>query len=193
MTSNALIDPYHIPPGGWVYIQSETGMHIRGGDFYHLCQEVRRHRQLNKLASNNLINEVEEQICQNLKEEARILYCREAKPSNKVLKKVAFGDVKHFLQTISHLKSFVPKEEAERRAHICASCPLNYPITGCTRCRNLPALLFQVIGKRGTSSDSKLGGCGVCGCSLAASVHVPLQSFPIEPKYNYPDWCWHRT
>jgi hypothetical protein len=192
MTPYSLLDPLHIPPGGWSYIQSETGLKVQGGDFYHLCQNVRRHRQLNKLRTDNLIAEVEAQICQNLREDARILFCRETNPSVKTLKKIAFDDVKHFLKTLTHLKKFVPQAEAERRAAICASCPLNYPISGCSRCRNLPALIFGVVGKRSTSMNDKLGGCGVCGCGLAAAVHVPLESFPIEPKYDFPEWCWHR-
>ena len=36
----------------------------------------------------------------------------------------------------------------------------------------------------------KIGACGVCGCSLVASVHIPLEAFPVEPRYEYPAWCW---
>lgn len=187
-----LVDPYHIPPGGWHYVQTETGLEIRGGDFFDLCQKVRKHRQMNKLATSDLVAQVETQICERLNAEARSIYCRDSGPP-KELKRVAFADVKHFLLTLSHLKHFVPQKEAERRASICSTCPLNYPIAGCTSCRNLPGLIFRTIGRRTTSQDLHLKGCGVCGCSLAASVHVPLTAFPTEPKYQYPQWCWHNA
>lgn len=186
-----LVDRSHIPPGGWRYTQKETGMEIRGGDFFHLCEKVRHHRQLNKLHTGNLAEDVETQLCQKLDERARKQFCRSDSVKAQPVRRVDFGDVKHFLQTLANLKTFVPQAEAIRRAKICSECSFNYSIAGCTRCRNLPALLFKVIGKRATPFDKNLGGCGVCGCSLQASVHVPLEAFPTEPKYEYPDWCWH--
>jgi hypothetical protein len=189
---SALNDVMKVPPGGWRYTQTDTGMELSGGDYYSLRERVRRHRQLNALAVGpELDDEIQAQICDRIGPVARAQFCRD-----KVVRvgdggrSVEFADVKHFLSTVSKLRRFVSQTEANRRAEICASCPRNSPIAGCTGCRNLVGLLFNVIGNRHTPLDTRLGACGVCGCSLAASVHVPLENFPIVKGHVYPDWCW---
>lgn len=182
-----------IPPGGWKYIQAETGMEIRGGDYYDLREKVRRHRQLNRLVTGpELDDQIQSQICEHMDPAARASWCRdkEIKIDPSAAKQIDFNDVKHFLSTLGNLKKFVPQAEAQRRAEICAACPQNIPIAGCTSCRNLVGLVFKVIGQRKTPFDHLLRGCGVCGCSLTASVHIPLEAFPTQPHYEYPKWCW---
>jgi hypothetical protein len=141
-----------------------------------------------------LDEEIQAQICENMGPEARAVYCRdkEIRVGSGEARTVEFADIKHFLSTIAGLRKFVPQSEANRRAEICAGCPMNRSIAGCTPCRNLVSLVFNVIGNRRTPLDARLGACGVCGCSLSASVHIPLENFPAKPKYEYPDWCWKK-
>jgi hypothetical protein len=187
----ALTDLMAIPPGGWRYRQEETNFEITGGDYYNLREKVRKHRQLNHLhCGPELDDQIQAQLCEKMGAEARAHYCRDktVRPGEK--RQIEFADVKHFLATIGRLRRFVPQGEANQRAEICASCPKNSPISGCTACANLIGLVFNVIGGRRTPLDNRLGACGVCGCSLTASVHIPLEAFPKEPKYEYPSWCW---
>jgi len=188
----ALTDLMTIPPGGWRYTQPETGLEIKGGDYYNLREAVRKHRQLNQLPCGpELDNQIQAQICERMGAEGRSAYCRDAqRRAGEGKTEIAFADVKHFLSTVSQIRHFVPQAEAQRRAETCVSCPKNSPISGCTSCTNLIGLVFKVIGQRKTPLDQRLGACGVCGCSLTASVHIPLEAFPKQPHYEYPEWCW---
>ena len=193
MSFTALTDPMRIPPGGWKYTQPQTGAEIRGGDYFQLIDKVRRHRHLNSIATLAIEEEVQAQICERLGDAGRAVYCRdkERKLDSKPPAGVAFDDVKHFLLTMGNTRRFVSQKEASARAEICASCPRNIPVLGCSACRNLVNAVFNVIGNRKTALDSKLRACGVCGCELKAAVHIPLEAFPHVRGQEFPDWCWH--
>lgn len=90
----------------------------------------------------------------------------------------------------------VEQEEAERRAAICADCPRNIPIPPCQLCRSTVNLVGHwLIGKH-TSKDEELKGCGVCGCSLATSVWVPVEpqreALTVDQKKILPQRCWKK-
>lgn len=193
MAFRSLIDVMRIPPGGWKYRQAETDTELKAGDYYNLVDKVRRHRHLNLLPSTtDLEREVQAQICERLAPAARAIYCRDdtAYPVEQKPSSVQFDEVKHFLGTLKRLRNFVPQAEANRRAEICAACPRNTVIVGCSACRNLVGLVFNVIGNRRTPLDHRLKACGVCSCELQTAVHIPLEAFPAKPEYQYPDWCW---
>lgn len=182
----------HIPPGGWKYVQPETETEIRGGDYYSLIEKVRRHRHLNYLDTREIEDQVQAQICEGMSTDARAIYCRDSAvhPNLEPHASIAFDDVKHFLKTIRNTRRFVAQSEADRRSEICASCPRNTAIAGCSACRNLIGLVFNVIGNRHTPLDARLRACGVCGCELKTAVHLPLEAFPKVAGHEYPPWCW---
>jgi len=167
---------------------------VRGGDYYQLIDRVRRHRHLNNLDTRGIEKEVQAYLCEVLGPEARSIYCR-GEPIKHVEDKthVPYDDLKHFLLTVGNTRRFVSAAEAQVRAEICAGCPRNVPISGCSACRNLVGLVFNVIGNRKTPLDSKLKACGVCRCELKAAVHIPLEAFPVVAGHDYPTWCWRNT
>lgn len=89
----------------------------------------------------------------------------------------------------------MPQEEAERRAAICAGCPLNKAETWCAGCfmKALMGRVASMLGGWATSSDAKLKSCGVCGCKLSLKVWVPkgVMKYP-DLKDRWPEWCWAR-
>ena len=72
---------------------------------------------------------------------------------------------------VSGSYGWVDKNEAEYRATICASCPMNVDLkkSPTTRLNNKIAGLFTTT--RTTSKDALLHDCKVCGCPLAVKVH----------------------
>jgi hypothetical protein len=75
-------------------------------------------------------------------------------------------------------RQLVPREEAERRASICAACFMNQsfskPCSGI--CNELKELVLGFVGNQSTTQDSKLFACGVCNCFLQAAVWLPLET-----------------
>ncbi len=85
----------------------------------------------------------------------------------------------------------VDQEEANRRAKICASCPRNVKVEGCSGCYNLVSKVRKVVGDRHTDHDAELRGCEVCACSLAAKVWLPRKVMAgTRDKSQWPDHCW---
>ncbi len=103
--------------------------------------------------------------------------------------------VASFLRTMGGwlVKGFaaVPQEEAERRAGICLTCPYNVGVTGCGTCRIALEALRTTLSDATTSRDAGLNNCGVCGCDLKLSVHVPITTLRKgSGNLEYPAWCW---
>ncbi len=92
------------------------------------------------------------------------------------------------------------KEEAARRASICATCPQNQPgeLSSFFERATSELIRRQVEFARDceltTPADSKLGVCAVCACPLKLKVHVPLET--IHAKLSaatlseLPEICW---
>lgn len=186
----------HVPPGGWKYVQAQSKFLIQGGDYYDLREKVRKHRQINRFKTGpELDQEIQEQICSSLPTQARASFCRDCAAASGSGRSLALEDVRHFLQVAKEWLPkpvFVAQIEADRRAEICASCPKNIPIAGCTSCRNLVKWSIELIGQRTTPFDSKLGACEVCGCGNQAQVHLPLRALAkgITPEMEFDPRCW---
>jgi hypothetical protein len=91
---------------------------------------------------------------------------------------------------------FVPQEQANARAAVCANCPFNDEPQGCTNCNmdTLRKLAEGLIGTRTTPHSSQLKACRVCSCQLAAKVWLPLRTLldhmPDEQVARLPAHCW---
>lgn len=196
MAFSCLSNLLHVPPGGWKYTQSQSGFEIVGGDYYDLREKVRKHRQINQFVTGpELDAEIQEQICAKLDPAARASFCRDCNPASAYPRVLSLEDVKHFLKVAAGWMKkpvFVSSIEAARRAEICASCPKNIGIAGCSSCHNLVKWTIELIGHRSTPFDAKLGACEVCGCGNQAQVHLPLEALAqgITPEMEFPDFCW---
>lgn len=182
-----------MPPGGWRYIQPETGHAMVGITFRTLLNKVGDHRANMKIVSErNMAAEVEDAICQALSPEDQVAWCE---TGMRTLKSISWTEVAAFLKTaaawVSGGQQLVTPQEAERRATICAGCPLNVGLHGCGMCRRALQEVREKILNRGTSKDSVLEACGVCGCDNKTQVHVPLEVLKRgRAGLQYPAWCW---
>lgn len=85
-------------------------------------------------------------------------------------------------------------EEANRRATICAACPLNQPSGGCSACaaNAMREAVTQILGRDRTVAHDSLNVCHICGCSLKVAVWVPMELLlKHKPETaDRPAWCW---
>jgi hypothetical protein len=115
------------------------------------------------------------------------------------LKNVVVGS-----ETIVHWLSSgaeaVPAELSEKRAGVCAACPMNQQ-GDLTRFFTVPAsnAIRAAINTRSewklsTTQDEKLSTCSVCSCPLKLLVHCPIamkmSKIPANVFGNLPGHCW---
>ena len=184
-----------VPRGGWCYTVEATGVTISSGSINHLKRDVIRHMTANGLEIRGGIeDEIENTACYNLGAH-KSHWCAEPKPApNMTRSRWRAADVLRFLKTVLEwgVKEgfrFVPMEEANRRASICATCPMNVTVSGCLGCSGVGALVKRIRGSNVTAVDSRLNTCETCGCELKVKVLVPMGVIDNRGLV-YPDACW---
>jgi hypothetical protein len=125
------------------------------------------------------------------------LDCGVAAPITTETRKLSVGDALRFLRVVkewlwSSGAQLVSQAEADRRSEICAGCPYNVEVTGCSICKGIAGKIFEVRGNHTTRFEKQLKGCAVCGCVNSASVHLPLEVLAkgVTTEMKFPEWCW---
>lgn len=184
------------PPGGWRFKHIDTGYVSVGTTFQDLVKKVAQYRQNHSVpivseGYARLADEIEADICASLEPADRVSYCD---TKFRPLTGIHWKEVARFLHTLAAwvVAGFekVPQEEAERRASICATCPLNVGLAGCAICRSSLKAGRDALMQAATTQDDRLQACGVCGCDLKTSVHVPISVLRQGRELAYPEWCW---
>lgn len=188
-----------VPSGGWVYVHPHTGFKITAPTWNDLITRIRNYRLANGMSLGvNFEETIGSEICQQQGwSEPR---CLQEEPTPLKQRVIGMHDVVSFLKVLKHwlLKdpTLVELEEADRRAHICATCPYNVNVTGCAGCTNIAGMIFSATGDRQTSHDLQLRNCQVCGCVNKVQVWVPKetldQGLTPEMRESLPDWCWKK-
>lgn len=188
-----ILDKNLVPPGTWQYLEESTGYKIKAPSYQDLIKRIEAHRLSNNLdLSIGWIDKVEAELCKTLPS-------GRCGPKNPVIKPdertVGLRDIKNFMLTVINWKKsggeFVDQDEAESRASICASCPNNVVIKGCTGCNGLGALAVNKIRKdKRTRQDDKLNSCKICACMMKVKVHLPLEIMNSNGLEEFPSHCW---
>lgn len=186
--------PNETAPGNWRYTHPTTGMKFNEIVYAVLVTKVMKHCMANGLTFD--LGTFEDELCRQINAPSVCSEGMRGKP-RPVQKRTTIDDAAGFIRVAGEWmkgREFVPQEEAERRAAICAECPENQRIEGCSGCRNLVGRLTQFLGRRKTQQDAKLQGCRVCGCSNIAQVHIPLEALSkgIKADMQFPDNCWKK-
>jgi hypothetical protein len=187
------------PPGGWRYQQPETGHWMMDITEESLLRKIAQHRANNNLPHVNppfetIAADVENWICEHLSLEDQSNHCD---GGVRYKEGVHFSEVVGFIQSnlayFASGKKQVTQTEAERRASICATCPLNVSVTGCGACQKaIQEYREKIATVQATSSDANLKACGVCGCDLKTIVHFPLETLRAKGEREFPAWCWQQ-
>ena len=186
-----------VPNKGWIFTVEETGVTLNGGTINQLKNMVHNHMRANNVRIPADLNEIiEDTACRNLDKWSR--WCEERKPVDQTIRRSKWtaADVKRFLTTVKNWGTqtrfaFVDQDEAERRAAICAACPMNVEVSGCMGCAGVGAMVKLLRGTRTTREDRKLNYCDVCGCALQVKVHLPLEAVD-NSGLEYPPHCWQK-
>jgi hypothetical protein len=198
-TRLTVINQVDVPRGGWRYLVPDTNTVIQAGSINELKQRVRQHMAANRIEIPPDIDAwIEDGGCRNL-ESHTYHWCKErggnplaAVPRERPRWRAV--EILRFLRTIwswgtTNGFAFVPMEEAERRAAICADCPMNTQVSGCLGCTGVASLIRRIQGNHKTSKDTWLNACNVCGCELKVKVLVPMGVID-NSGLEYPSYCW---
>jgi hypothetical protein len=181
------------PPGGWRYVCPTCNVPSKGITFGQLLSNVRQHYENMQHPNANLAAEVENWICQSLSPADQVEYCQTGVRKRDA---VNWGEIVSFFTWLTGWltsgRPLVPQAEAERRAAICAECPYNIGLSGCSTCRQSIGVLRNKLMKvQPTAVNDKLRACDVCGCDLKTIVHVPLETLHARQlDYSGIPWCW---
>lgn len=181
------------PPPGWVYYIPETKVKIEADDYEELIEMIYWNYHINKIEPpHNLDALVQNDICK----QSPTGICD--KPNKFVILPIDImrGTTAFAIMMKQGKGAFVDQEEAERRASICAECPLNVRNPGCYSCKGFKFLIEKVKKGRNTSKDDKLNVCAVCKCFTKALVHVDLGIIKATTRVShasrYPNHCWKK-
>jgi hypothetical protein len=202
-----------VPKRGWRALQ-EDGAVIKGASFKSLIHVVEQYRTANALpVPPNLRRLVEEQICRAMEQDGEGEECGRCaflsendfdNPSE--LRQWAHGprSLVNFGKAVAVVVGematgkpvCVSREEAERRAGVCAQCPFNINIGNCWGCGELGRIFRSIQGGLSTSKDARLQSCDRCGCALKTKVWITDDALSkVEGEQGigvaeFPEWCW---
>lgn len=183
---------------GWFYPVHDTKTVVVSVGWNTLVKAVRKHMEANAVVvPSDLASYMGKWWCREVSSE----WCIEEDPQ----KRSAFSLARHAERFFTSAKKFiedgqqrVSQEEAERRAAICASCPLMKDDTPfCASCFAAGIVAWiadhTVALDWKTSQDDKLKSCGVCNCRLKLKVHLPKEHMHDPALTDY--WpqehaCW---
>lgn len=90
----------------------------------------------------------------------------------------------------------ITQEVAEARGAICAGCPKNSTVSGCSKCKEgvIGQLINKLVGANKTSRDAELKFCEVCHCTVSAKIWTKHEAIwkhmPEGQKKALPETCW---
>ena len=186
-----------VPPGGlYFYLVEQTGAKFSHPSMAGCMALVKAHMKANNIpVPPNLEEVIEDYICHNVPGG----FCTGSsdRPRKRFLSFTQIREGTRIMWQKANLKSdefFVPVEEADRRALVCANCPKHVHDV-CTSCTSDFASFLRALlaGRRKSKYDELLDTCGVCGCLLKAKVHLSVKALAVTQKHEYPDNCWLRN
>jgi hypothetical protein len=206
-----LISPNRVPYGGEYSVKDPaSGLLCRGLNFESLVSDIRRKRISNSIPIGlSFREEVEQLICA-----AYPVECEANDPNmprvrhvdldlvlrgTKMLLSLFSARIKFWLGLGEH--PLVDQAEANRRAEICNSCPLNVSFRmSCTGiCPEIEVVVTAIKGNRSTPFDANNRACSICGCLTQAHVWPRLdildKGLDDEMRtqfFNVPN-CWKKT
>ena len=164
-----------IPHGGYFHVLDPlTGVRSSAVHWDHLVSKVRDERKANGAPIGlELEDEIEAWACLSHPDEVQVVDPRMPK-----LRSFNLDDVIRGTQVLAAFKlagsPLVSQQEANRRAAVCAKCPLNVSYSqSCSICGKIEAVVMSVVGNVSTPSNQQLYSCAICSCALKAAVHLP--------------------
>lgn len=191
-----------VPPGGFHYTEKHAGSEIRltGDSVDTLAAAIEKYRLNNGIPLGDPKKDVVDYICGNWSH-----FCNKTEFTGYLEPNVSTDAT--FLTRVSAwvtklwnigANNFVPEKEAQRRAEICKSCPLNQDFrAGCKSCiQGTDRMVFLWSKGKTIPHDlfHSLKGCRATGAHLQASVFANKQPEISEQEIaQLPAHCWRRN
>lgn len=193
-----------VPPGKFPFVCPECGWNTKELCKEDLFNKIEKHYKANNhFLPENWRQIVENRICEGLPPG----WCAfdDGAPGSGSMCSVTSDMILHGISSLSKLvwekftgeDIFVEKEEAEKRAEICAKCHFNMESNVCMGCGAMSAVIdlaSKIRQKRTTKWDHLLRNCCICGCRNDTIVHIRkdiLQTGePSDMTARRPKHCW---
>jgi hypothetical protein len=195
----ALIKSFRdVPPGGWRYLQPETGVNFTSDNYEDLIRQIIPHRQYKNLPHESVHLDVQRQLCSGLSTEwchpeVDEIYRPVKDLTARLTTSMALSVTKAIVAALAEVATgkspLAPVQEAQRRAAICRGCPFNKPSSLCS-CSAVYKAIEAAIPK--DRRQPGISVCMACGCSLQAKVNLPMDvvSASNQPDTVFPAHCW---
>lgn len=190
-------DPNSSPPGNkFPYRDPETGEKFAHTSLNGLKLQVKAHRTGNNLPIGTAINEdIEDASCrQVIAEHPGYNGCVDSEgltpfgKAGKVTMQMVSDAMNILYMRVMKGEEPISQEEANRRAAICITCPLNVDAGACVSCK-LKGLMRTLKGGRKVAGENQLKACDACGCDLKTKVWFRKEAVYRE-GVEYPSFCW---
>lgn len=200
MTRLRLLNRLETPPEQFRTTFQEDGHTVRSYSKEGWLSQVRAHYERNGYQMpSDWKEQAEHKLCQLLPA-GWCEYVTGEQPQHFVDLRFTLNDFIHGTKVVgSWILSGDPPVDAklaEERALICSRCHFNVSIPGCGACHQMANYVAEASGGRTTKSDAALKACGICHCSNAAAVHVPIKHLAKgitgaqREQFNAVPWCW---
>lgn len=199
MTHQTLKNKETVPPGGFRFLQADTGVWIHAPSWVELIAKVKAHRTANSIPIGlEIEREIETQLCSTLPpghctyaDDAQV---RRAEMIARPTWQKYVEATKTLLEVVKVDGGIASFEEATEHSETCVRCSFNQSPEGCTGCNMQELLnLLATYSLRKTDNDSRLKGCLICGCALRAKIYVRGGiAAKVAAKYLdvLPAHCW---
>lgn len=186
------------PPGGWKYTQKESGFAMTSITLSDLKRQIETHRVANDFDHGpGWWEEVQMELCLDPYIEEH--HCQpDTTYREPEVRRLKIMELLKFFRAfrewvMKHGFEKAPEEQVNERAAICATCPLNVKVKGCSGCQGVGRWLAEFLGQdKEVPQGDKLQNCEVCGCVLKLKIYMPEEAIKAvtSPEEDYPDHCW---
>lgn len=180
------------PPDGYCFKEKDGSFH-RSDGWKNLAEKIRAYRELNRFEIGDPLGDIMNQVCAKYPH-----FCNEPVPF--VLQNNSSG-MTHNQRVLAWLAAMlgyfrlkalkrVDRIEANRRAEICARCPMQMSLnTSCGACITMVETTRNVISSGVPFRHQNLLPCSVLGEDMTTSVEI-IQT-PAD-NAALPGHCWRK-
>lgn len=183
------------PRGGWKLTVEQTGVTITAPFYTILRRKVASHMRANGIPlGDNFDGWCEDAACRESGHGRPFCGEQEARPDG-MMPHLNLAMAKRFIETMARVvkeRRFVDRDEAERRAAICRSCPLATSIGGCKGCSAVFRTMERALKHDPIEMPASQEFCGACGCVVRLKVLIPNDILDSAEAVRPPYWegCW---
>lgn len=190
-----------LPPRPFEFEDPLTGLKYGlDAGIAHTASVIAVHRGANGHKVENIrevIDELGTWICGQLTPEERDKHCVELKGRRTMMDRVSGAGALAKIK-FSGESAFIGKALAEKRAKICAKCPLNRDLEKTKWEQKEDQILLDAVRRYRSrirqKHEDQLNSCGACGCLLTAKIHLTIEvartGLSQATIDRTPKFCW---